>query len=192
MPTECRAYESPTPPLPLPLTTNSENGHHIGTNLLAMAETTTAEQAKIVELDDTTATPSCDKRKLSPDISPEQANGVVKKLKDTKTQPGKCVRRTVVVQGHRLWWPSTILFVSFLFCFFPIVIGASSTFQTRCASAPRSVRNECRSGPKTSCSRCSVKWTTRTYKISSFKSSSKLDPSPTVCSAKRLRPTVNY
>lgn len=84
MPTECRVHEPPTPPLK----TNTENGRHVATNL-AMAEPTAA-QPKTVELDDATASP-CDKRKLSPDISPEQqANSVVKKLKDTKTQPGKC------------------------------------------------------------------------------------------------------
>lgn len=35
------------------------------------------------------AAASCDKRKLSPDISTAEQANVVKKLKDTKTQPGK-------------------------------------------------------------------------------------------------------
>jgi len=35
------------------------------------------------------AATSCDKRKLSPDIGVTEQTNVVKKLKDTKTQPGK-------------------------------------------------------------------------------------------------------
>lgn len=60
------------------------------TTMTTMTSTTITEELPSRSTADEaiTTTPQCDKRKLSPDISPEQAN-VMKKLKETKTQPGE-------------------------------------------------------------------------------------------------------
>lgn len=50
-----------------------------------MTEPTTEPKNDVVDDADATL---CDKRKLSPDMNFEQVN-VLKKLKDSKTQPGK-------------------------------------------------------------------------------------------------------
>lgn len=121
---------------------------------------------------------SCDKRKLSPDVSTAEQANVVKKLKDTKTQPGKRhyrLERYIVADAV-----DRIILVLF------------PSFQTLCASALKSVPNACRNGPKTSCSKFSGKWTTRIYKINSYKSLSRRDLLPIDCSAKRLQPTGSY
>lgn len=62
-----------------------------------MAEPTTEQKYNLV--DDIDAI-FCDKRKLSPDMSLEQAN-VLKKLKDSKTQPGKYHHSEVANHAHR-------------------------------------------------------------------------------------------
>lgn len=57
-------------------------------DLTMAAESTEAKNTAADDVIATAAAPG-DKRKLSPDISAEQANAM-KKLKETKTQPGRC------------------------------------------------------------------------------------------------------